>query len=67
MHTANKFAKSLFILHSHYHALVYKALDGFPRLLSVSLNAELILARGVDGGPTSPQHWSFVKGESLVY
>ena len=61
------------MLHLYYHALVYKGLDKFPRLLTFTQktrvfppNAGIIFARGVDGGPTLTQHWSFVKGESRL-
>ena len=34
--------------------------DVYPENTSLSLNAGIILARVVDGGPTLTQHWSFV-------
>ena len=74
MHTANKLAKKFiyvtFILPSSSLQRVRQisqTVDVYPENTSPSPNAGIILARVVDGGPTLSQHWSFVKGESLVY
>ena len=46
---------------------ISQTVDVYPENTSLPPNAELILARVVDDGPTVTQHWSFVKGESFVY
>ena len=73
MHTANKLTTTFiyvtFILPCSSLERVrqiFKTVDVYAENTSLSPNAGIILARIVDGGPTLTQHWSFVKGESLV-
>ena len=68
MHTANIYI--IFILPCSILQRVRQisqTVDVYPENTSLSPYAGLILARVVDGEPTLTQHWSFVKGESLVY
>ena len=74
MHTANKVAKKFiyitFILPCpslQKARRISQTVDVYWEDTSLSPNSGIILARVVDGGPTITQHWSFVKGESLLY